>query len=185
MSQYSKELPRSRTVSPVPPTASSSTGMTPSRTINQSQEPERPRTLKSIKRYKNSKHSTEPLGVFYSPQLRKTFAAVPASAVINGSNEGPTMIRMKLPPSSSSQMGQQQQSSLKSCLKYGSRATSCDILAMLQERKSPAPSLNIPEPTNNRVRINVYLITQKIGERSSEIFLLSTLNFLFSYQKAN
>jgi len=96
------------------------------------------------------------LGVFYSPQLRKTFAAVPASAVINGSNEGPKIIKMKLPPPSSYPVGQQQQqqqtSNLKSCLKYGSRANSCDIQAMLQDRKSPAPTLTIPEPSSNMVR---------------------------------
>jgi len=126
--------------------------------IQQKQDSERPRTLKSIKRYKNSKHSTEPLGVFYSPQLRKTFAAVPASAVINGSNDGPKIIKMKLPPPSSYPVGQQQQqqqhqtSNLKSCLKYGSRANSCDIQAMLQDRKSPAPTFAIPEPVNNMVR---------------------------------
>jgi len=158
ISQYSKELPRSRTTSPspstsIPPTSSSS--ITPSPIIIQ--ESERPRTLKSIKRYKNSKHSTEPLGVFYSPQLRKTFAAVPASAVINGSNDSPKLMKMKLPPPSSYPTRQQQQqqqhaSTLKSCLKYGSRATSCDIQAMLQDRKSPPPPLVIPEPTTNKVR---------------------------------
>jgi hypothetical protein len=156
ISQYSKELPRSRTTSPlpstsIPPTPSSS--ITPSSIIIQ--ESERPRTLKSIKRYKNSKHSTEPLGVFYSPQLRKTFAAVPASAVINGGNDSPKLMKMKLPPPSSYPTRQQQQqhtSTLKSCLKYGSRATSCDIQAMLQDRKSPPPPLVIPEPTSNKVR---------------------------------
>ncbi|CAF0807824.1 unnamed protein product [Adineta ricciae] len=161
ISQYSKELPRSRTTSPSPlsantPVPSSST-MNPtyassSSTVSQ-QEPERPRTLKAIKRYKNSKHSTEPLGVFYSPQLRKTFAAVPASAVINGSSEAPTVIKMKLPPPSSypiKQQQQQQASTLKSCLKHGSRASSCDIQAMLQDRKSPAPTLVIPEPASNQ-----------------------------------
>jgi hypothetical protein len=157
ISQYSKELPRSRTTSPLPPTSSSANNTTNTASsptvIQQKQESDRPRTLKSIKRYKNSKHSTEPLGVFYSPQLRKTFAAVPASAVINGSNEGPKMIKMKLPPPSSYPVGQQQQSSnLKSCLKYGPRANSCDIQVMLQDRKSPAPTLTIPEPSINRVR---------------------------------
>ncbi|CAF3397719.1 unnamed protein product [Rotaria sp. Silwood1] len=161
ISQYSKELPRSRTTSPLPPT---STPANPSLPINtnymissptvtqqqQKQESERPRTLKSIKRYKNSKHSTEPLGVFYSPQLRKTFAAVPASAVINGSNEAPTIIKMKLPPPSSFPKGQQQTSNLKSCLKYGPRANSCDIQAMLQDRISPAPALTIPQPTRDK-----------------------------------
>ncbi len=152
ISQYSKELPRSRTTSPLPPTA---TQVATSPTIiQQKQESERPRTLKSIKRYKNSKHSTEPLGVFFSPQLRKTFAAVPASALLNGPNEGPKIIKMKLPPPSSYPIGQQQQqqaSNLKSCLKYGSRANSCDIEAMLQDRRSPAPNFNIPEPMNNMV----------------------------------
>lgn len=71
ISHYSKELPRSLTTS-----SSSSiniTRTTPSPTLiyQQKQESDRPRTLKSIKRYKNSKHSTEPLNVFYSPQLRK------------------------------------------------------------------------------------------------------------------
>ncbi|CAF1277669.1 unnamed protein product [Adineta steineri] len=152
ISQYSKELPRSRTTSPLPPSSSmNSTNTASSSTTNQQmQEPERPRTLKAIKRYKNSKHSTEPLGVFYSPQLRKTFAAVPASAVINnGSNEERTIIKMKLPPPSSYPTRQQQNSALKSCLKYGSRANSCDIQAMLQDRRSPAPVLSIPEPITN------------------------------------
>lgn len=154
ISQYSKELPRSRTTSPLPPTSSSSasintTNVTSSQTIIQ---PEKPRTLKSIKRYKNSKHSTEPLGVFYSPQLGKTFAAVPASAVAGGSNDGPRILKMKLPPPSSYPIGQNQQqqiSNLKSCLKYGSRANSCDIQAMLQDRRSPAPQSVIPEPMHN------------------------------------
>ncbi|CAF2383810.1 unnamed protein product [Rotaria sp. Silwood2] len=164
ISQYSKELPRSRTTSPLPPTSTPPNSSLPTNTNymifsptetqqQQKQESERPRTLKSIKRYKNSKHSTEPLGVFYSPQLRKTFAAVPASAVINGSNEAPTIIKMKLPPPSSFPKGQKQQTSnLKSCLKYGPRANSCDIQAMLQDRISlaPAPALTIPQPTSDR-----------------------------------
>ncbi len=123
--------------------------------VQQKQESERPRTLKSIKRYKNSKHSTEPLGLFFSPQLRKTFAAVPASAIVGGTNEGPKIIKMKLPPPSSypiaQQHHQQQQTNLKSCLKYGSRANSCDIEAMLQDRRSPAPGFTIPGPMNNMV----------------------------------
>ncbi|CAF5073976.1 unnamed protein product, partial [Rotaria magnacalcarata] len=53
---------------------------------------------------------------------------------------------MKLPPSSSFPRGRQQQQqqqqqqtgTLKPCLKYGPRATSCDIQAILQERASPA-----------------------------------------------
>ena len=125
-------------------------------TQQQKQEAERPRTLKSIKRYKNSKHSTEPLGVFYSPQLRKTFAAVPASAIAGGTSESPTIMKMKMPPSfSSHQIGQQQQSNanLKSCLKYGSRASSCDIQAMLQDRNSPAPPFTIPQPASDQVRL--------------------------------
>ncbi|CAF3879023.1 unnamed protein product [Rotaria sordida] len=162
ISQYSKELPRSRTTSPLPPTPNlpnsafltNNNNMISSPTVTQQQqkqESERPRTLKSIKRYKNSKHSTEPLGVFYSPQLRKTFAAVPASAVITGPNEGPTIIKMKLPPPSSFPKGRQQQTSnLKSCLKYGPRANSCDIQAMLQDRISPAPALPIPQPTSDK-----------------------------------
>ncbi|CAF1531885.1 unnamed protein product [Rotaria magnacalcarata] len=167
ISQYSKELPRSRTTSPLPPTTippspspSANTAQmvtSPVLTQQQKQDNERPRTLKSIKRYKNSKHSTEPLGVFYSPQLRKTFAAVPASAVINGSNETPTIIKMKLPPSSSFPRGRQQQQqqqqqtgTLKPCLKYGPRATSCDIQAILQERASPATILTVAQPKTDR-----------------------------------
>ena len=158
ISQYSKELPRSRTTSPLPPTPAQTA---PSPTIvQQKQDSERPRTLKSIKRYKNSKHSTEPLGVFFSPQLRKTFAAVPASAVVGGPNEGPKIIKMKLPPPSSYPVGQQQTSNLKSCLKYGSRANSCDIEAMLQENRSPAPTFAVPEPMNNRVRNELLSISQ-------------------------
>jgi len=45
----------------------------------QKQDSDRPRTLKSIKRYKNSKHSTEPIGVFYSQPLHKTLPTVPTS----------------------------------------------------------------------------------------------------------
>jgi hypothetical protein len=136
ISQYSKELPRSRTTSSSSIIAARTT---PSPTLihQQKQDSERPRTLKSIKRYKNSKHSTEPLGVFYSPQLRKTFATVPASAIITGSNTTATVMKIKLPSSSSSQPQRQQMMNLKSCLKYGSRANSCDIQAMLQDRKSP------------------------------------------------
>jgi hypothetical protein len=126
----------------------------------QKQDAERPRTLKSIKRYKNSKHSTEPLNVFYSPQLRKTFAAVPASAVIAGTNDSPTIIKMKRPPPSPLSTGQQQAANLKSCLKYGSRANSCDIQAMLQDRRSPANVLTIPEPTINMVRRDFIIISQ-------------------------
>ena len=150
ITQYSKEIPRSRTTSPLPPPSNSSVAPSPaSQLAQQKQDAERPRTLKSIKRYKNSKHSTEPLGVFYSPQLRKTFAAVPVSAVITGSNDGTTMRKMKLPPSS--QTAAQQASNLKSCLKYGSRANSCDIQAMLEDRGSPVAALTIPEPVPNQV----------------------------------
>lgn len=164
ITQYSKEMPRSRTASPTPPSsnapssafATSASQSAASSTTTSQQDAERPRTLKAIKRYKNSKHSTEPLNVFYSPQLRKTFAAVPASAVMNGSNEAPTVIKMKLPPPSSypikQQQQQQQAAALKSCLKYGPRANSCDIQAMLQERRSPAAPLVIPEPASNQVR---------------------------------
>jgi len=85
ISHYSKELPRSVTTSPLLLTCSSSiniTRTTPSPTLiqQQKQDSDRPRTLKSIKRYKNSKHSTEPLSVFYSPQLRKTFTTIPTSS---------------------------------------------------------------------------------------------------------
>lgn len=170
ISQYSKELPRSRTVSPLPPSASTSgpsLSLPPAppppsapSPIPPRQDADRPRTLKSIKRYKNSKHCTEPLGVFYSPQLRKTFAAVPASAVITGSNESPTIIKMKLPmpPSAASpipmQSEQSQTSNLKSCLKYGSRANSCDIQAMLDGGKASATTLTIPEPLANQNSIS-------------------------------
>lgn len=157
ISQYSKELPRSRTTSPSPSPSSQTTQINSSPVIIQpKQDPDKPRTLKSIKRYKSSKHSTEPLNIFYSPQLRKTFAAVPASAVVPGSNESPKVIKMKLPPPSSYPSpvggGQQQSSNLKSCLKYGSRANSCDIQAMLQDRKSPAPIPIIRQPLYDTVR---------------------------------
>jgi hypothetical protein len=155
ISQYSKELPRSQTASPMPPTSNSIMNSSPSPIIVQSKtDTDRPRTLKSIKRYKNSKHSTEPLGVFYSPQLRKTFAAMPASAVITGPNDTPTIIKMKLPPSLS-QTAQQQAAQLKSCLKYGSRANSCDIQAMLDEGKSPSTLLTLPISTNEQVRLDL------------------------------
>jgi hypothetical protein len=65
LSKYSQALP----------TPSSSIN-SPRLTLSPS---DRPRTLKSIKRYKNSKHSTEPLGIFSSPQLRQTFTPVPTS----------------------------------------------------------------------------------------------------------
>ena len=169
ISQYSKELPRSRTTSPLPPTPipsnSSSVNTTSSPIIVQQQqekhESERPRTLKSIKRYKNSKHSTEPLGVFYSPQLGKTFAAVPASAVINGSNEAPKIIKMRLsPPTSSCPNAQQQQGTqnLKSCFKHRSRANSCDIQAILEDKNLSAPPLPVPKSTNDRVRNDLVII---------------------------
>lgn len=165
ISQYSKELPRSRTTSPLPPTASLAptiltTRMGASPSVSQQQqkqENDRPRTLKSIKRYKNSKHSTEPLGVFFSPQLGKTFAAVPASAVINGTNETPTFIKMKLPPSSypkvqkQSLQQEQRSTTLKPCLKYGPRAASCDIQAMLQDGEPAEVTLNVPQPARERV----------------------------------
>lgn len=172
ISQYTKEIPRSRTASPLPPTP---TPAAPSPTIvQQKQDVERPRTLKSIKRYKNSKHSTEPLGVFYSPQLRKTFAAVPASAVVGGgSNEGPKIIKMKLPPPSSYPVNQQQTSTLKSCLKYGPRANSCDIQAILQDRRSPAPMPVVPQPISNTVG---NLLFRHFHER---LFFVS-LGFFFS-----
>ena len=69
ISHYSKELPRSQTTSPLLQAASPSANIartTPSPVLihQQKQDFDRPRTLKSIKRYKNSKHSTEPLSVF-------------------------------------------------------------------------------------------------------------------------
>ncbi len=69
LSKYSQALP---TTSPTP----SSSINSPRLTLSPS---DRPRTLKSIKRYKNCKHSTEPLGIFSSPQLRQTFTTVPTS----------------------------------------------------------------------------------------------------------
>ncbi|CAF3693909.1 unnamed protein product [Rotaria sp. Silwood1] len=155
ISQYSKELPRSYTASLLPRTSSLSinfirTTSSPTLIQQQKHDSDRPRTLKSIKRYKNSKHSTEPIGVFYSPQLRKTFAAVPTSAVINGSNTSATVIKMKLPSSSSLQSEQQQTVNLKSCLKYQSRANSCDIQSTLHDKKSPILSCSIPRLTNNK-----------------------------------
>lgn len=70
ISHYSKELPPS----PLLQTSSTSIARTtPSPTLihQHKQDSDRPRTLKSIKRYKNSKHSTVPINIFYSPQLRK------------------------------------------------------------------------------------------------------------------
>ncbi|CAF3192320.1 unnamed protein product [Rotaria sp. Silwood2] len=155
ISQYSKELPRSHTTSPLIRTSALSinvarTTSSPTLIQQQKHDSDRPRTLKSIKRYKNSKHSTEPIGVFYSPQLRKTFAAVPASAVINGSNTLSTVIKMKLPSSSSFQSEQQQTLNLKSCLKYQSRANSCDIQSTFQDKKLPISSYSIPRLANNK-----------------------------------
>ncbi|CAF2797259.1 unnamed protein product [Rotaria sp. Silwood2] len=155
ISQYSKELPRSHTTSPLIRTSALSinvarTTSSPTLIQQQKHDSDRPRTLKSIKRYKNSKHSTEPIGVFYSPQLRKTFAAVPASAVINGSNTLSTVIKMKLPSSSSFQSEQQQILNLKSCLKYQSRANSCDIQSTFQDKKLPISSYSIPRLANNK-----------------------------------
>jgi hypothetical protein len=67
ISHYSKELPLLQTSS------TNITRTTPSPTLihQHKQDSDRPRTLKSIKRYKNSKHSTVPINIFYSPQLRK------------------------------------------------------------------------------------------------------------------
>ncbi|CAF1202729.1 unnamed protein product [Adineta steineri] len=148
ISQYSKELPRSRTASPTTTSPVNINRTTPSPILIQhppKQDADRPRTLKSIKRYKNSKHSTEPLGVFYSPQLRKTFAAIPITL---GSNT-PSPIETNLKLSSSN---------LKSCLKYGSRANSCDIQDMVQNHKST------PEHASNND-----LIFSAFKNRSSDI----------------
>jgi hypothetical protein len=156
ISQYSKELPRSRTTSPSSSTMNITRGI-PSPGLVQHQKPDsdRPRTLKSIKRYKNSKHSTEPLGVFYSPQLRKTFTAVPAATTVTTGSNTPSVGNQKTPTSFSlPQSERQQTSNLKSCLRYGSRANSCDIQDVSQDRKSSIPSLSIPELTNTKVRTN-------------------------------
>ncbi|CAF0783895.1 unnamed protein product [Adineta ricciae] len=125
ISQYTKELPRSHTTSSSI-LISNNTRATPSPTIIQQpkQDSDRPRTLKSIKRYKNNKHSTEPLGVFYSPQLRKTFAAVPI--ITESSASSPT-----------AHINKSQAANLKSCLKAASRANSCDIQNAIEEQKSP------------------------------------------------
>lgn len=75
VTHYSKEIPRSLNTSPLLQTSSSSetniTRTTPSPTLIQQhkQDLDRPRTLKSIKRYKNSKHSTEPFNVYHSSTL--------------------------------------------------------------------------------------------------------------------
>ncbi|UJR09434.1 hypothetical protein I4U23_013674 [Adineta vaga] len=141
ISQYSKELPQSRATSPSTFLVNN-TRTTPSPTIVQQpkQDSDRPRTLKSIKRYKNSKHSTEPLGVFYSPQLRKTFAAVPL--MTESSTPLPSENTTK-----SSLLSTSQTSNLKSCLKSVSRANSCDIQNIIEEYKLP---FSISKSTDNK-----------------------------------
>ena len=174
ISQYSKELPRSRTTSPLP-----SAILPPPMPVQLAkQEPERPRTLKSIKRYKNSKHSTEPLGVFYSPQLRKTFAAVPSSAVIQRSDITPTGIKMRLPVTSAQP---------NSSLKYGTRTNSCDIQATLPERKSPISTSKMPEPVSVEGHEGFRLVDLLIQDfnatrRCSEADLLQSSNSSSSSQ---
>ena len=125
---------------------------TPSPTLiqQQKQDCDRPRTLKSIKRYKNSKHSTEPLGVFYSPQLRKTFAAVPLSTITKGSNASPTLIKMKLNSPSLTQSEQHRTSNFKSCLNNQLKVNSCDIRSISQDSTL---SLSIPDLVNKTVNI--------------------------------
>ncbi|CAF1200500.1 unnamed protein product, partial [Didymodactylos carnosus] len=138
ISQYSKETPRtnSQTTSLVPSAdsqLSSEAGfITSSNSTSQQQEQqsERPRTLKSIKRYKNSKHPTEPC-VFYNLQLRKTFAAIPTKQV--QSKQSPIMMLMvqQKPQRTHSKPP----SLLKSCLKH--RANSCDIASVLRLQPTP------------------------------------------------
>jgi hypothetical protein len=89
ISNYSKELSRSLTTSPLLQTSSTNIARTtPSPTLihQYKQDSDRPRTLKSIKRYKNSKHSTEPLSVFYSPQLRRTLFKPPQTFNLQSSS---------------------------------------------------------------------------------------------------
>ncbi|CAF1663103.1 unnamed protein product [Rotaria magnacalcarata] len=167
ISQYSKELPRSQTTSPVPRPSSllfnvARTTSSPTLVHLHKHDSDRPRTLKSIKRYKNSKHSTEPLGAFYSPQLRNTFTSTSNS----------TAIKMKLPSSSSIQSEQQQKLSLKSCLKYQSRANSCDIQVTLRDQKRRTPSLSIPtlsidQDSNFRSRIDGFKSSDTIYSTSN------------------
>lgn len=171
ISQYSKEIPRSRTVSPAPIVPQQSVTPNPSTTINTNKtDNERRRTLKSIKRYKSSKHSTEPLNVFFSPQLGKTFAAVPASAIFTEGNDGTTVIKMKITPPSS-----QTNSSLKSCLKYGSRANSCDIQAMLDDGRTGS-SFNLPQPIENQVRQQIRILLEVESPNFSFSSSMSTLH---------
>ncbi|CAF3097950.1 unnamed protein product [Rotaria socialis] len=167
ISQYSKELPRSQTTSPVPRSSSlflnaARTTSSPTLVHLQKHDSDRPRTLKSIKRYKNSKHSTEPLGAFYSPQLRNTSTSTPNS----------TAIKMKLPSPSSIQSEQQQKLSLKSCLKYQSRANSCDIQVTLRDQKprtssSSIPTLSIDQDSNFRSRIDGFKSSDAIYSTSN------------------
>ncbi|CAF0860826.1 unnamed protein product [Didymodactylos carnosus] len=144
ISQYSKEIPHSssQTTSPVPPTNFQSSSQTEfitssNSTSQQQQQPqsERPRTLKSIKRYKNSKHQTEPC-VFYSPQLRKTFAAIPAAQVQSGQNQ---VMMFKMQQQQQQRTHGKPPPTLKSCLKHNIRANSCDIAAVLRLQPTLPP----------------------------------------------
>ncbi|CAF3670531.1 unnamed protein product [Rotaria sordida] len=191
ISQYLKELPRTYTTSSLSRTSSSfinvaRTTSSPILIQQQKYDSDRPRTLKSIKRYKNSKHSTEPIGVFYSPQLRKTFAAVPVSAVITDANASSTVIKMKL-PSYSSLRSEQQILNRKSCLKYQSRANSCDIQSTLQDKK--LSSFSIPRLINNKDS-NFPLLNQHYSKndtiKSSNIIYLDNYSNNFNiYQREN
>lgn len=72
VAHYTKQIPRSLNTSPLLQTSSSSetniARTTPSPTLihQHKSDTDRPRTLKSIKRYKNSKHTTDPFNVSYS-----------------------------------------------------------------------------------------------------------------------
>ncbi|CAF1302728.1 unnamed protein product [Rotaria sordida] len=182
ISQYLKELPRTYTTSSLSRTSSSfinvaRTTSSPILIQQQKYDSDRPRTLKSIKRYKNSKHSTEPIGVFYSPQLRKTFAAVPVSAVITDANASSTIIKMKL-PSYSSLRSEQQILNRKSCLKYQSRANSCDIQSTLQDKK--LSSFSIPRLINNKDS-NFPLLNQHYSKNDT----IKSSNIIYSDNYSN
>jgi hypothetical protein len=138
----------------------------------QKQDSDRPRTLKSIKRYKNSKHSTEPIGVFYSQPLHKTLTTVPRS--------------------SSSQSERQQTLNLN--LQNSSRKhdSEDDLTQKSQTKKSVSYSENISKhhisPCNpsNTSNDHLSLLTKRYGEMrrcQSKLFEKGQLIFFVWFKK--
>ena len=137
ISQYSKELSQYQSILPLSKLSTDTTRTISSPTLIQQQKIQdfdRRRTLKSIKRYKNNKHSTEPLGIFYSPQLRKNRSSTPTSIV------QPSQIL----------------TNRILCLNKEIRANSCDIQSLLKHRQSSIlSSSSNPQLINNIVSSHV------------------------------